>query len=42
MLAVLAKDYLKRIKASGYNPLDTRIEQGRATRALKLFFSRFC
>lgn len=40
LLGVLANDYLKRIKAAEYNPLDARIEAGRATRALKLLLRR--
>lgn len=37
-LTVLAKDYLKRIRKSGHNPFDPRIEQGRGMRALKLWW----
>lgn len=38
-LALLSKDYLKRLRKLGYNPYDPRVEHGRAWRAMKLWWS---
>ena len=37
-LAILTRDYAKRIRKAGYYPFDPRIENGRAMRAFKLLF----